>query len=427
MVTLCSCGAGGSVVLAKGRFRRPGGPEEALTSQPDFALAGVLRIPESHVSPGRAISRRLALALLALLAAVIIVYLDRDGYHDVRGGRLSLLDCVYYATVSLSTIGYGDITPYTESARLMNVLIITPLRVAFLIVLVGTTLEVLTERSRQAWKIQRWRSRVRNHTIVVGYGAKGRTAIDAMLGDGVPPADIVVVDTDQTALDHAAAAGLVRARQRHPIGGAEARRRPAGRLDHRRDQPRRHRGAGDADRSGARAEGQDRGVDPGGREPAPSPKLRRPGCVDSWLTRGFAGLVGWWFWLRGGQGYRGANEFESAALVGGGFGEGGHLGVGAVVADLVAGEGGQVIEQAAEAAQRVSVGVVTGGRLGLGVGGAVRGGDGVVAGGWVLVGEGHRRPGLAQVPDQVAGQHADQHVGFDPVFEAVVDRAQVEI
>src|SRR5271166_6635972 len=76
----------------------------------------------------------------------------------------------------------------------------------------------------------------------------------------------------------------------------------------------------------------------------PNPKLRRPGCVDSWLTRGFAGLVGWWFWLRGGQGYRGANEVESAALVGGGFGEGGHLGVGAVVADLVAGEGGQVIE-----------------------------------------------------------------------------------
>ncbi|HME48564.1 potassium channel family protein [Mycobacterium sp.] len=195
--------------MVKGRFRRPGGPEEALTSQPDFALVGVLRIPESHVSPGRAISRRLALALLALLAAVIIVYLDRDGYRDVRGGRLSLLDCVYYATVSLSTTGYGDITPYTESARLINVLIITPLRVAFLIVLVGTTLEVLTERSRQAWKIQRWRSRVRNHTIVVGYGAKGRTAVDAMLGDGVPPADIVVVDTDQTALDHAAAAGLV--------------------------------------------------------------------------------------------------------------------------------------------------------------------------------------------------------------------------
>jgi voltage-gated potassium channel len=189
--------------------RRSDGPDEALTSQPDFALVGVLRIPESHVSPGRAISRRIAIALCALFAAVFIVYIDRDGYRDVQNDQLSFLDCLYYATVSLSTTGYGDITPYTESARLINVLVITPLRVAFLIVLVGTTIEVLTERSRQALKIQRWRSRVRNHTIVIGYGTKGRTAVDAMLGDHVAPGDIVVVDTDQTVLDNAGAAGLV--------------------------------------------------------------------------------------------------------------------------------------------------------------------------------------------------------------------------
>jgi voltage-gated potassium channel len=189
--------------------RRSDGPDEALASQPDFALVGVLRIPESHVSPGRAISRRIAIALCALFAAVFIVYIDRDGYRDVQNDQLSFLDCLYYATVSLSTTGYGDITPYTESARLINVLVITPLRVAFLIVLVGTTIEVLTERSRQALKIQRWRSRVRNHTIVIGYGTKGRTAVDAMLGDHVAPGDIVVVDTDQTVLDNAGAAGLV--------------------------------------------------------------------------------------------------------------------------------------------------------------------------------------------------------------------------
>lgn len=50
---------------------------------------------------------------------------------------------------------------------------------------------------------------MRNHTVVVGYGTKGRTAIDAMLGDGVQPGDIVVVDTDLVALDAAASAGLV--------------------------------------------------------------------------------------------------------------------------------------------------------------------------------------------------------------------------
>lgn len=50
---------------------------------------------------------------------------------------------------------------------------------------------------------------MRNHTVVVGYGTKGRTAIDAMLGDGVHPADVVVVDTDVVVLEAAANAGLV--------------------------------------------------------------------------------------------------------------------------------------------------------------------------------------------------------------------------
>jgi voltage-gated potassium channel len=190
------------------RWRRLRGLDETLTALPDYALTGVLRIPESD-SPARAIARRISIALFALLATVIIVYLTRDGYTDVRGDRLSLLDCVYFATVSLTTTGYGDVTPLTEFARLTNIFLITPLRLTFLVVLVGTTVEVLAERSRQALKIQRWRGRVRNHIVVVGYGTKGKTAISAMLEGDVAPGDIVVVDTDKAALDHAEAAGLV--------------------------------------------------------------------------------------------------------------------------------------------------------------------------------------------------------------------------
>jgi voltage-gated potassium channel len=201
--------------MTRGRLGRFGG-EESLISRPDAALVDVLRIPEKFISPGQRILRRLVYAGLALFAAVVIVYLDRHGYRDVRNevgspssGGLSFLDCFYYATVSLSTTGYGDITPFTPSARLVNVLVITPLRVAFLIVLIGTTVETLTTQSRQALKIQRWRRRVRNHTIVIGYGTKGRTAVDAMIGDGTPAGEIVVVDTDRSALEQAATNGLV--------------------------------------------------------------------------------------------------------------------------------------------------------------------------------------------------------------------------
>ncbi|MGB3012900.1 MAG: potassium channel family protein [Mycobacterium sp.] len=198
--------------MADRRLRHLRAIEDNLGAKPDAALVDYLRIPEKYVSPGRRIALRVVYALSALFIAAIVVYLDRDGYNNAVGTPLTFLDCLYYATVSLSTTGYGDIAPFSERARLMNILVITPLRFAFLIVLIGTTVETLTAASRQALKIQHWRNTVRNHTVVVGYGTKGRTAVTAMIGDGVAPADIVVVDTNQASLDRANVAGLVTVR-----------------------------------------------------------------------------------------------------------------------------------------------------------------------------------------------------------------------
>jgi voltage-gated potassium channel len=176
----------------------------------DQQIVGVIRMPDSAESPVFALVKRLLIALAALFGAALIVYIGRDGYVDNNGeGAISFNDALYYATVSLSTTGYGDIVPYTATARLLTTIVITPLRLLFLIVLVGTTVELLTERSRQSFRIQRWRSRVRDHTVVVGYGTKGRAAVETLLGDGTEPDHIVVVDTDRAQLDAASALGLV--------------------------------------------------------------------------------------------------------------------------------------------------------------------------------------------------------------------------
>jgi voltage-gated potassium channel len=165
----------------------------------------------AHVEPSpiRQVARRIVFAVVVFVVTVLLVYLDRKGYRDLEDlGAITLLDAAYYATVTLSTTGYGDITPVTEQARLVNLLVITPLRVLFLIVLIGTTLEALTTRSREEFRIRRWRSRVRQHVIVCGYGTKGRSAIRSLQASGTPLEQIVVVDPEPRAIEEANSVGL---------------------------------------------------------------------------------------------------------------------------------------------------------------------------------------------------------------------------
>ncbi|HWS38912.1 MAG TPA: potassium channel family protein, partial [Actinoplanes sp.] len=152
---------------------------------------------------------RLLMACSLVLVAVAVVYADRHGYRDVNEDGLTLLDCFYYAVVSLSTTGYGDITPATQSARLVNVLFITPARVLFLIILVGTTLEVLTDQYRKGLRVSRWRSKLKDHVIICGYGTKGRAAVAALLETGYEKNRIVIVENREGGVRQAQASGFV--------------------------------------------------------------------------------------------------------------------------------------------------------------------------------------------------------------------------
>ncbi|WP_245743462.1 potassium channel family protein [Geodermatophilus poikilotrophus] len=174
----------------------------------DMSEHSGVRIAHEELSPFRQVWRRVVIAALVLAFTVFIVWLDRDSYRDGDQVGIGLVDAIYYSTVTLSTTGYGDITPVTEGARIVNILVITPLRILFLIVLIGTTLEALTARTREEFRIRRWRSRVRQHVIVCGYGTKGRSAIRSLQSSGTPLEQIVVVDPEPRAIDEANSVGL---------------------------------------------------------------------------------------------------------------------------------------------------------------------------------------------------------------------------
>lgn len=168
-----------------------------------------LRIPRRTRGPVFAIAFRLALVIGIIVLAAMVVYVGRAGYRDSTGQPVGWLTSFYYSVVTLTTIGYGDVVPVSDGARVVNTLVITPLRLSFLLILVGTTLRALTERTRAEWREMRWRRKVRGHALVIGYGTKGRAAVATLLVRGYQRGQIVVVDVDPDAVQDANRAGLV--------------------------------------------------------------------------------------------------------------------------------------------------------------------------------------------------------------------------
>ena len=53
--------------------------------------------------------------------------------------------------------------------------------------LIGTTLEVLATQGREMFRIARWRKTMDEHVVIVGYGTKGRSAVETLVNNGDGP------------------------------------------------------------------------------------------------------------------------------------------------------------------------------------------------------------------------------------------------
>lgn len=163
----------------------------------------MVSLPDNRPSPSRQLIQRILLAALLLSISVALVWFDRDAYTDNYDGQVSLIDAIYYSTVTVTTTGYGDITPIAPHSRLLNAILITPLRVMFLVLLVGTTLQVLATEGRRIFMDGRWRKRMRNHVVIVGFGTKGRSAVETLENSGCDPSKIVIIDGRASAINDA--------------------------------------------------------------------------------------------------------------------------------------------------------------------------------------------------------------------------------
>ena len=91
----------------------------------------------------------------------------------------------------------------TNTARTVTILVVTPFRVAFLILVVSATVEALAVTSRHRLRVQRWKDAMRGHYVICGFGTKGRSSAATLESQGVGRESIVIVDFSPKAVDDA--------------------------------------------------------------------------------------------------------------------------------------------------------------------------------------------------------------------------------
>ncbi len=148
----------------------------------------------SKVSVGADIAMRLGLALSLVLLVVMIHWFDRDGLVDNYDNHITFLDVVYFTMISITTTGFGDIAPVSDRSRLIEAVIVTPIRVAVLFIFVGTAYNYLIKRGWEKWRMARIQAQLQNHIVVLGYGVSGAEAVRELIQRGTDPACIVVVE-----------------------------------------------------------------------------------------------------------------------------------------------------------------------------------------------------------------------------------------
>lgn len=150
---------------------------------------------------------RLGAALGLVFIVVLIHWFDRGGLVDHHDGEISFLDVVYFTMISITTTGFGDIAPVTDRARLVEAVIVTPIRVAVLFIFVGAAYSFLIKRSWEKWRMKRIQATLTDHIVVLGFGISGSEAVRELIDRGTDPHCIVVVEPGEERLAAAEALG----------------------------------------------------------------------------------------------------------------------------------------------------------------------------------------------------------------------------
>jgi voltage-gated potassium channel len=177
------------------RPRRPRGPDEI-----NMRRRGKLPVWAQ-------LAWRAALVVGLLIFTIALHWFERDGLKDTHDGQISFVDVVYFTMISITTTGYGDIVPVANHTRLFDALVVTPIRIFFVLIFIGTAYTFVFRRTWDNWRMKRLQRTLCDHVVVAGFGTSGSETVDELIARGVSPDEIVVIDANEDALERAESLG----------------------------------------------------------------------------------------------------------------------------------------------------------------------------------------------------------------------------
>jgi voltage-gated potassium channel len=146
------------------------------------------------------LSWRILLAFALIGIALAVHWFDREGLRQNSGEPISFADVLYFTMITVTTVGYGDIVPVTQQARMFDTFVVTPIRLFVWLIFLGTAYDFLLKRVWEKWRMRVIQRNLDGHVIVAGYGLSGSEAVGELIRRGTDPQTIVVIDDDPAAL-----------------------------------------------------------------------------------------------------------------------------------------------------------------------------------------------------------------------------------
>ncbi len=146
-------------------------------------------------SPARILATRFTLAIVLFGLAFSLLWWDRDGLRDEHDGEISLSDVLYFTMITISTVGYGDIVPVSTSARMLDALVVTPIRLGVWFLFLGTAYQLIIRQYMEGYRMTKLQESLNGHIIVCGFGHTGLSTARELMARGVPSDQIIIIDT----------------------------------------------------------------------------------------------------------------------------------------------------------------------------------------------------------------------------------------